>query len=74
MTAPLLLSAFIANAQEAAATGGTDPYFYERGFSTVLLIVAAVVILGALAALTHLLNMMVKVQQLKIYQEQGLEA
>ncbi|MBK7873216.1 MAG: c-type cytochrome [Saprospiraceae bacterium] len=72
LTIGLLLVAITAYAQET--TPATDPYFYERGFSTVLLIVAGVVILGALLALTHLLNMMVKVQQIKIYQEQGLEA
>ncbi len=71
----LLLGVVGAYAQEAVAPAAVqDPYFYARGFSTVLLIVAGVVILGALAALTHLLNVMVKVQQIKIYQEQGLEA
>lgn len=76
LTASLILVTLIANAQEAAITGGagTDPYFYERNFSTILLVVAGIVVLGALWALTHLLNMMVKVQQIKIYQEQGLEA
>lgn len=76
LTVFLLLTVFIAHAQDAAAAGGAgaDLYFYERGFSIALLAVAGVVILGALWALTHLLNMMVKVQQFKIYQEQGLEA
>lgn len=74
LTAFLLLTVLIAHAQAAAGGTGADPYFYERGFSTVLLVVAGIVILGALWALTHLLNMMVKVQQIKIYQEQGLEA
>ncbi len=67
----MLLATSAAYAQDAAAQ---DPYFYERGFSIAMLVVSGVVILGALAALTHLLNMMVKVQQIKIYQEQGLEA
>ncbi len=75
MTISMLLVAVIANAQDAAATSGAqDPFFYQRGFSTALLIAAAIVILGALATLTHLLNVMVKVQQIKIYQEQGMEA
>ena len=68
---PLLGIAVSGQAQDAA---GTDPNFFENLFSNTILITAAVVILGALAALVYLLNTMVKVQQIKIYQEQGLEA
>ncbi|HMO39517.1 MAG TPA: cbb3-type cytochrome c oxidase N-terminal domain-containing protein [Saprospiraceae bacterium] len=71
-TVAILLATSAAYAQDA--TAGTDPYFYERGFSVALLAVAGVVILGALFALSQLVSMMVKVQQIKIYQEQGMEA
>ncbi len=78
-TALFLLVTWSIKAQQAAVVGadggsGADPFFYERGFTTVLLIVAGVVILGALAVLSNLLSVMVKVQQMKIYKEQGLEA
>lgn len=78
-TVLFLLVTWSIQAQQAAAVGaeggsGADPFFYERGFTTVLLIVAGVVILGALAVLSNLLSVMVKIQQMKIYQEQGLEA
>ncbi|MCB0570214.1 MAG: c-type cytochrome [Phaeodactylibacter sp.] len=73
---PLLLAAMAAGAQDAAAGGeaASDPYFYSRLFSNSLVIVAGVVLLGAIFALVHLLNVMVKVQQIRIYQEQGMDA
>ncbi len=72
---PLLLLSMAAGAQDAAGgEAATDPYFYNRLFSNSLVIVAGVVLLGAIVALVHLLNVMVKVQQIRIYQEQGLEA
>lgn len=58
----------------AGAQAGETPYFYENFFSNSILIVSGMVILGALIALVYLLNVMVKVQQIKIYEEQGLEA
>lgn len=72
---PLLLFSMVAGAQDAA--GGeapADPYFYNRLFSNSMMIVSGIVLLGAILALVHLLNVMVKVQQIRIYQEQGLEA
>ncbi len=58
-------------AQEAA---GSNPYFYDEMFTNFLIGTAAVVILGALFALTRTLSMLIEVQQLRIYQEQGVEA
>ncbi len=69
---PVLGLAASAWAQDAPA--GETPYFYESLLSNSLLIVSGAVILGALGALVYLLNVMVKVQQIKIYQEEGLEA
>lgn len=69
---PVLGLAVSAWAQDAPA--GETPYFYESLLSNSLLIVSGAVILGALGALVYLLNVMVKVQQIKIYQEEGLEA
>lgn len=64
-----------AQAQDAAvtATPAGNSSFYESLFTNMTLIIATVVILGALATLVHLLNVMVKVQQIRIYQEQGLQ-
>ncbi len=64
-----------AAAQDAAATAApaSNANFYESLFSNITLIAAAAVILGALATLVYLLNVMVKVQQIRIYQEQGLQ-
>ncbi len=72
---PLMMpAALLFGAETAAGEAGADLYFYDKMFTTMLLAVAGAVILGAVAALTHLLNVMVKMQQIKIYQEQGLEA
>lgn len=65
---------FLALALSAGAQAGEHPYFYDNFFSTSILVVSGLVILGALVALVYLLNVMVKVQQIKIYEEQGLEA
>jgi cytochrome c oxidase cbb3-type subunit 3 len=69
------LLALSANAQEAAATAApaSSSSFYETFFSNLTIILATVVILGTLATLLHLVNVMVKVQQIRIYQDQGLQ-
>ncbi len=69
----LLLSNGFLSAQDAAAQA-QDPFFFDRFLLITLLIVAGVVVISAIIALTSLINTMVKVQQIKIYQEQGLEA
>ncbi|MCI5081750.1 MAG: c-type cytochrome [Saprospiraceae bacterium] len=66
----LLAASVTAEAVEKQA----DPYFYDRLFSNMLFATAGVVIIGAILALFYLLNIMVKVQQIRIYEEQGLDA
>jgi cytochrome c oxidase cbb3-type subunit III len=72
-TLPLLFFSFGAFAQDAGGATA-DPFFYDRTFGIMLLALAAVVILAAIGALFHLLNIMIKVQQIRIYQEEGLES
>ncbi|MCB0595782.1 MAG: c-type cytochrome [Lewinellaceae bacterium] len=70
---PLLLLSV--NSWGQAAEGGAgNPYFYDGLLSYGMLFLAAAVFIAALAALYNLLNIMVKVQQIRIYQEQGIEA
>ena len=78
-TKHLLVPAFAAllataNAQDAAAPAANHPNFYNTFLANGLLIFAAMVIVGAFLVLLRLLNIMIKVQQIKIYQEQGMEA
>ena len=56
----------------AAAPANTT--FYDKLLARGMLILAGLVLLATLIALVHVLNVMVKVQQIKIYQEQGLDA
>lgn len=75
----LVLPLFLlgASALTAAVTtdGSTaDPNFYDRFLANGLLIFSGVMILGALFALVGLLNAMIRVQQIKIYKESGMEA
>lgn len=65
-----LSTGLMAQAEGAAA----DPYFYNRLFSDGMIGITILVVIGAFIALLYLLNVMVKVQQIKIYQEAGLEA
>ena len=73
-----LFSSSLAFAQGAAATAsGTsqaNSEVYNSLLSNGLIFFAGLTMLGAVLALFHLLSMMIKVQQIKIYQEQGLEA
>ena len=66
----IVTASTMADAVEKAA----DPQFYDRLFSNMLFAVSGVVIIGAIGALFYLLNVMIKVQQIRIYEEQGLEA
>ncbi|MCO6480271.1 MAG: c-type cytochrome [Phaeodactylibacter sp.] len=73
--AALLLLLSSANAWgQAAGEAGATPYFYDNMLSYGMLALAAVVFIATLTALYNLLNIMVKVQQIRIYQEQGIEA
>ena len=67
----LLLPAVALMAQDGGGSG--DGFFYNRMFSSVLLGIAALVVLFALGTLYRLLAMMIKVQQIRIYEENGLQ-
>jgi len=73
-----LLSSSMVFAQQASAgattTAQADNGFYNSFLANGLIVFAGLTMLGAVLALFHLLNMMIKVQQIKIYQEQGIEA
>lgn len=72
-----LLSSSLVFAQGASAAGAATPASNET-FNSLLangmIFFAGLVMLGALLVLSQLLNAMIKMQQLKIYQEQGIEA
>ena len=61
----------VATAQDGEA--GSDPYFFDNLFSNGLAITVAVVVVATLFTLYKLLMAMTKVQQIKIYQEHGLD-
>lgn len=69
---PLILMATLAQAQETGGAGNL--YFYDNFLAWSLAALAGTVIVAAVIALFHLLNVMVKVNQIRIYQEMGLEA
>ena len=75
MTTPLLLSAAVLQAQEAAAVGSpaANNNFYNSLLANGMLVLAGLVLVATLFALVSVLNTMVKVQQVKLYQEQGLD-
>ncbi len=72
-----LLSSSLVFAQGAGATGAATPANNDT-FNSLLangmIFFAGLTMLGAVLVLSHLLSTMIKMQQLKIYQEQGIEA
>jgi cytochrome c oxidase cbb3-type subunit 3 len=71
------LVASVAGAQTAADVGGqpaANPYFYEKFASYFFIAVVAALTIAVIAALINLLNAMIKMQQMRVYQEQGFEA
>ncbi len=72
-TLPTLLAtlALPALGQEAAAKA--NPNFYSNFLSNGLLIFTGLAVAGALLSVFQLLNVMIKMQQIKMYQEQGIE-
>ncbi len=62
------------DAAAAAASAGGDSGFFAELFASTTLLATAILALAAVIAITQLLNSVVKAQQIKIYQEQGLEA
>lgn len=67
----LATSAFSAFGQDAVPGG--NPNFYTNFLSNGLLLFAGLAIAGALLSVIQLLNIMIKMQQIKMYQEQGIE-
>jgi len=58
---------------DGGGAGGGNSNFYQNFLRNGMLILSGLAIFGAVAALVQLLNMMIKVQQLRIYQETGFE-
>lgn len=61
-------------AQDAAAGKANDPFFYDRFAAYFFTGIVTVIGIGVFIALFRLLNVVLKMQQIKIYQEQGLQA
>lgn len=77
LTVLTLLSSSLVIAQSAGAAGVADKSespVMNSMLANGLIFFAGLTMLGAVLALFHLLSMMIKVQQIKIYQEQGMEA
>ncbi|MEL7118739.1 MAG: cbb3-type cytochrome c oxidase N-terminal domain-containing protein [Bacteroidota bacterium] len=72
MTVPFMLLSVATWAAAGTEEQGSDPYFYDRFLAYGLFLFGGLAILGAVLALFQLLNIMVKVQQIRIYQENGL--
>ncbi len=73
----ILLFASLAGAQattDAGAQPAANPYFYDKFASYFFIAVVAALTIAVIAALINLLNAMIKMQQIRIYQEQGFEA
>ena len=70
----LLLAAAPIFGQEGAFAPEPQTAFYDKFMANGMLLFSAAVILGAVLAIFHLLNVVVKMQQIKIYQENGLDA
>ncbi len=68
-----LTSLLVVNEGWSQASGSANTNFYDRFLANGMLLFAFAIIVGAVVALFHLLNVMIKMQQLKIYQEQGFE-
>ena len=69
-----LLSSSLVFAQGAGAATPASNEAYNSLLANGLIFFAGLTMLGAVLALFHLLSMMIKVQQIKIYQEQGIES
>ena len=71
---PLLVAAAPLLAQDAGAAEESSSFFYDKFFGSLILTTAAVVVLAALGTLYRLLTAMIKVQQIQLYREKGLES
>jgi len=70
----VLVALLSGSSQLWAQEAGSNPYFYNDMLTYFLVGSAAIVIVGALLALTRAMSMLIESQQLRIYQEQGFEA
>lgn len=70
----LLLTSAPMWGQEGAFGPEPKTAFYDNFMANGMLLFAAAVAIGAVLAIFHLLNVVVKMQQIKIYQENGLDA
>lgn len=61
-------------AQETTAAAAGDSGFFSQLFANTALIATAILMLAVVIAISQLLNSVTKAQQLKIYQEHGLES
>jgi cytochrome c oxidase cbb3-type subunit 3 len=69
-----LLGPALMTAQTATATATrTNPNFWENAFGSMTLLGAAIVIAGALLAIVRLFGVIMKMEELRILKEKGLE-
>lgn len=69
------LPVFKLSAQDATTVQpAADPYFFDRFLAALIMGIAAVVAVTAIFVLYRLLSIMIKVQQVRIYHEQGMDA
>jgi cytochrome c oxidase cbb3-type subunit 3 len=72
ITALLLIATTVtASAQDTAPSA--DPNFYTNFLTNGLLLFAGLAVLGTLLAIFQLLNISIRMQQIRMYQEQGIE-
>lgn len=71
---PLLAGTPLLQAQTAAGGATANPNFYDNLMANGLILLAGLALIASLFALVSVLNAMVRMQQIKIYQEQGLDA
>ncbi len=73
LTLPFLMqSAYIWAAADTGDQASGGGYFYDKLLANGLLLFAGLAIIGAFIALFQLLNIMIKAQQIRIYEEQGI--
>ena len=70
----ILIMGFSLVQAQAPAAAATKPEFFSDLFVQIILIAAAIVLLVAVLVLYRLLMAVIKVEQIKIYREHGLEA
>lgn len=69
-----MLFSILAFANAESQQSGGDPYFYDKMLANGILLFSGLAILASMVALYRLVNVMIQVQQIRIYEEQGFEA